>query len=199
MQKNNNMPRVSGFILLVFMTFCSFCTQAQTETIKPKIILGILGAQIDGDQMAGYDKPGMVAGMAMEMKVAKRFSLQPEIVYDQKGARSNSKSIFFSIIRLSYINLNGTFNFYIKENIALQGGLYYGVLFRAKADGGGGFNDASNIFKKGDLGYLVGVDYRFTPKTSVNVRLEYSLGSIQEIFPQYNNVLLFTLRFMLGK
>lgn len=187
------------YVLAVVLLFNFSISKAQPETIKPKIILGILGAQIDGDRMAGFDKPGMVAGMGMEMKIAKKFSLQPEIVYNQKGARSSSKSIFFSIVRLSYINLNGTFNFYIRDNIALQGGIYYGVLFRAKADGGGGFNDASNVFKKGDLGYLVGVDYRFTPKTSVNIRLEYSLGSIHEIVPQYNNALLFTLRFMLGK
>lgn len=193
------MLRKSGFVPIVFLSLCSFWIQAQPETIKPKLIFGILGAQIDGDQLGGFDKPGMVAGMAMEMKIAKRFSLQPEIVYNQKGVRSNSKSLYFAIIRLSYINLNGTLNFYLKDNIALQGGIYYGVLFRAKADGGGGFIDASKVYKKGDLGYLVGIDYRFTPKTSVNIRLEYSLSSINEIVPQYNNALLFTLRFMLGK
>lgn len=193
------MPHKLKIVPLAFMLSYSFWTQAQPETIKPKIILGILGAQIDGDQLGGFDKPGMVAGMAMEMKLANRFSFQPEIAYSQKGARSNSKSLYFAIIRLSYINLNGTFNFYIKDNIALQGGLYYGILFRAKADGGGGFVDAANVYKKTDLGYLVGVDYRFTPKTSVNIRLEYSLGTINEFVPQFNNVLLFTLRFMLGK
>jgi len=193
------MPRRSGFILLVFITCYSFWSHAQPETIKSKLILGILGAQIDGDQLGGFDKPGLVAGMAMEMKIAKRFSVQPEIVYNQKGARSNSKSLYFAIIRLSYINLNGVVNLYLRDNIALQGGLSYGVLFRAKADGGGGFIDASKVYKKGDLGYLVGIDYRFTPKTSVNIRLEYSLGSINEIVPQYNNALLFTLRFIMGK
>lgn len=194
------MLRHSRYPLLVFlMSLCSFLAQAQPETIKPKIILGILGAQIDGDQLGGFDKPGMMAGMAMEMRIAKRLSLQPEIVYNQKGARSNSKSLYYSIVRLSYINLNGTLNFYLKDNIALQGGLYYGVLFRAKADGGGGFIDASKVYKNGDLGYLIGIDYRFTPKTSINVRLEYSLGSINEIVRQYNNTLLFSLRFILGK
>ena len=185
-----------------FTVVCLFCfniSQAQPETIKPKLILGILGAQIDGDQLGGFDKPGAIAGMAMEMKIAKKFSLQPEIVYNQKGARSNSKSFYYSIVRLSYINLNTALNFYLKDNIALQGGLYYGVLFRAKADGGGGFIDAAKVYKKGDLGYLIGVDYRFTPKTSVNLRMEYSLGSINEFVPQFNNALLFSLRFMLGE
>ena len=186
-------------ILTIVLLFCFSISQAQPETIKPKLILGILGAQIDGDQLGGFDKPGMIAGLGMEMKIAKKFSLQPEIAYNQKGVRSNSKSSYYTVIRLSYINLNGTLNFYLKDNIALQGGLYYGVLFRAKSDGGGGFIDAANVYKKADLGYLVGIDYRFTPKTSVNIRLEYSLGSINEFVRQYNNALLFTLRFMLGE
>jgi opacity protein-like surface antigen len=187
-------------LLLLFMiSLCPFLIQAQPETIKPKIILGILGAQIDGDRLGGFDKPGLITGMAMEMKIAKRLSLQPEIVYNQKGARSNSKSLYFAIIRLSYINLNGSLNLYLRDNIALQGGLYYSILFRAKADVGGGFVDASKVYNKTDFGYLVGIDYRFTPKTSINLRLEYSLTSINEFVPQYNNVLLFSLRFMLGK
>jgi len=186
-------------VTAVLLLACFITALAQPDKIKAKLILGIMGAQIDGDKLKGYDKPGVIAGMAMEMKLANKVSVQPEINYAQKGARSSSKSPFYAIVRLSYIDLSGVLNFYLKENIALQGGLYYGVMFRAMADGGGGFVDASKIYKGNDLGYIAGIDYRFTPKTSVNMRFGYSLVNVCEVVPQFNNTLSFSLRFMLGE
>ncbi|HAR19468.1 MAG TPA: hypothetical protein DCR46_02340, partial [Cytophagales bacterium] len=165
---------------------------------KAKLIIGVLGAQIDGDKLAGYDKAGAVLGMGMELKLGEKFSIQPEVLYAQKGARSSNKSPYFGIVRLSYIDLNGVLNFYLKDNIVLQGGIYYGLLFRAKADAGLGFVDALNLYNKTDLGYLAGVEYRFTPKTSANLRFGYSLANISPIIPQYNNIISFTLRVQLA-
>lgn len=188
------MKSCAAFLLLL----CFQMAQAQPEKVKAKLITGVLGAQIDGDKLAGYDKAGAVLGMAMELKLGEKFSIQPEVVYAQKGARSSNKSPYFAIVRLSYIDLNGVFNYYLKDNIVLQGGMYYGLLFRAKADAGLGFVDALNLYNKSDFGYLAGVEYRFTPKTGANLRFGYSLANISPIIPQYNNIISFTLRVQLG-
>jgi hypothetical protein len=180
------------------MVLLSNIARAQPEKVKAKIIVGVVGAQIDGDKLAGYDKPGAVLGMGMELKLGKKFSVQPEIMYCQKGAKSNSKSLYYSIVRLSYLDMNGVLNFYLKEDLILQGGLYYGVLYRARADGGVGFVDASSVYKNSDVGYLLGVEYKFTRRTSGNIRFGYSFTSISSIIRQYNNTLSFTLRFQLG-
>lgn len=162
-----------------------------------------MGSQIDGDKLAGYDKPGGIVGMGMELFVGKKVGIQPEISYCQKGARSTSKSLYYSIVRLTYLDIAGITNIYLKENLAVQAGFSYGVLLKASADGGLGFVDASSYFNKGDFCYLVGIDYRFTPRTSANLRFGYSLFNISSntgtnTSPQYNNTLSFTLRFLLG-
>jgi len=187
-----------SLVFLIYVAMPYRNVNAQPEKVKAKIIVGVLGAQIDGDKLAGYDKPGAVLGMGMELKIGKKFSVQPEIMYCQKGAKSNNKSLYYSIVRLSYLDFNGVLNFYLKENLILLGVLYYGILYRARADGGFGFLDASLAFKKSDFGYLAGVEYKFTPVTSGSIRFGYSLASISTVIPQYNNTISFTLRFQLG-
>lgn len=168
------------------------------QRIKAKIITGLMGGQIDGDQLAGYNHPGLIAGMAMEMKLAKIFSVQPEIMYNQKGARSTDKSLYYAVVRLNYLDLCGLFNFYIKDKLVLQPGLSYGLLYKAKVDRGGGFVIDNQFFNSTDACVLFGVEYKFTPRTAVNIRSGYSLTSISPVSNWYNNTISFSLRFLLG-
>lgn len=185
-------------ILLILLACLAMVAKAQPEKVKAKILTGIMGSQIDGDGLGGYHKPGLIGGMAMELRIAKRISLQPEIMYCQKGARSSSNSFIYSIVRLSYIDIAGICNIYVIPKLALQPGFSYGVLFKVKADAGSGFVDERKLFTASDKCLVFGVDYQFTPRTSVNLRHGYSLMSIRPDIHWYNNTLSFTLRFALG-
>ncbi len=184
-------------VLFVFL-FLHFTVLSQPEKVRAKIITGLVGAQIDGDRLAGYNKPGLIAGMAMELPLSKKFALQPEIMYAQKGARSGSNGAYYAIVRLSYLDLVGIANWYVTSRFVLQTGFGYGVLFRAKADYGGGFTDVGSYFNTSDKYWALGTEFRFTPKTSVNLRYGYSLVTIRPGAYWYNNTLSFTLRFTLG-
>lgn len=181
-----------------FLFLANMLIAQPPERIKAKIITGLMGGQIDGDQLAGYNHPGLIAGMAMEMKLAKIISVQPEIMYNQKGARSTDKSLYYAVVRLNYIDLCGLFNFYLKDKLLLQSGLSYGLLYKAKVDRGGGFVIDNQFFNSTDACILFGVEYKFTPRTAVNIRSGYSLASISPISNWYNNTLSFSLRFVLG-
>ncbi len=187
------------FSLIILSFILSFSAFAQPEKVKAKIITGLMGAQIDGDRLAGYDKPGGILGMAMELKLAKRFSVQPEIMYCQKGARSSNKSLYYTIVRLNYIDLAGVLNFYLNDKWVLQPGITYGILFRARTDYGGGFVSSNRYFNQGDFGYMFGVEYRLSTKVGVNIRYAHSLVSISPYTQWYNNTLSFSLRFLLGE
>ena len=189
-----------NFYLILGFVFLSGLAYAQPpERIRAKIVLGLMGAQIDGDQLAGYNHPGMIAGMAMEMRIAKRFSLQPEINYNQKGARSTDRSLYYMVVRLNYIDICGLLNVYVKDKFVLQPGVSYGLLYKAKVDRNTGFNIETKFFNTTDLCFLFGAEFKFTPKTAVNLRYGYSLASISPVAGWYNNSLSFSLRFLLGK
>ncbi len=186
-------------LIILSLIFLANCLVAQPpQRIKAKIITGLMGGQIDGDQLAGFNHPGLIAGMAMEMRLAKIISFQPEIMYNQKGARSTDKSLYYAVVRLNYLDLCGILNFYIKDKFILQPGLSYGLLYKAKVDRGGGFVIDNSYFNATDACILFGVEYKFTPKTAVNIRSGYSLVSISPVSNWFNNTISFSLRFQLG-
>jgi hypothetical protein len=188
------MRRYGVFVSLLFFYLTAF---PQSEKIRAKIIAGIMGAQIDGDQLSGYNKPGLIAGMAMELPLGKKFALQPEMMYCQKGARSTSTSPYYGVVRLSYLDICSVLNIYLKPRWVIQPGFSYAVLFNAKMDYGSGFADSYSLFHPSDKCWLIGTEFRFTPKTSANIRYSYSLTSIRPDMNWYNNTLSFTLRFSL--
>ena len=101
------------FILTIFLSLLFGKSYAQPpERIKAKIIMGLMGSQIDGDDLGGYNHPGLILGMAMEMRLAKKLSFQPEIMYNQKGARSTDRSLYYMVARLNYLDLCGLLNIY---------------------------------------------------------------------------------------
>lgn len=157
-----------------------------------------MGAQIDGDQLAGYNKPGLVAGGAMELPFGKRVGAQLEMTYCQKGARSTSTSPYYAVVRLSYLDISGVANIYLGSKWVLQPGFSYAVLFRARADAALGFVDVKDIFHSSDKCFLLGAEFKISPKTNVNLRYGYSLTTIRPDANWYNNTLAITLRFLLA-
>jgi len=157
-----------------------------------------MGAQIDGDQLAGYNKPGLIAGVAMELPLSKHIGAQLEMMYCQKGVRSTSKSLYYSVIRLSYIDISGVVNIYLGPKWVLQPGFSYAILFRARADAALGFVDAKDLFNSSDKCLLLGAEFKLAPKTNVGLRYGYSLTSIRPDANWYNNTLSLSLRFALG-
>ena len=185
--------------LSVFLCLSSLRAYSQPpERIKGKIIMGMMGSQIDGDQLGGYNHPGLILGMAMEMRLAKRLSFQPEIMYNQKGARSTDRSLYYMVARLNYLDLCGFLNIYVKDKFVIQPGASYGFLYKAKVDRGGGFVIDNKFFNSTDPNILFGVEYKFSPKSAVSIRHGYSLRSISRVEYWYNNPLSFSLRVMLG-
>ena len=187
------------FLFLSFQFFSFISFGQPPDRIRAKIILGVMGAQIDGDQLGGYNKPGLIAGMAMEMKLGKKFSVQPEMMYNQKGARSTDRSLYYAIMRLNYLDLCGLLNFYVKNQFVLQGGGSYGLLYKARVDRGSGFITDNSFFNSSDLCLLFGAEFKFSPKGAVSIRHGYSVKSISPVAYWYNNTISFSLRFTLGK
>lgn len=199
-------------ILFLFLQTCVFAAQAQRFNVG--LVGGIVGAQVDGDQMDGYNKPGPLFGLLSEQRFSSRFSSQFEMLYIQKGAKSKPDSTGtqpFYRLRLNYLEIPVLvkYQFGNKYQYILEGGLSYAQLlsYREEVD----YQAYTNgQFHKSDFSLNLGMAYALTDQLLFRVRYDYSFLPIRNNtfvsrvgrraffgYGQFNNVLQFTLCYYL--
>jgi opacity protein-like surface antigen len=151
-------------------------------------LLGICASQVDGDTYAGFDKVGLLGGVFVNTKFTKVWGAQMEIKYNAKGARkktSESDPETYSLT-LHYIDLPLMANFTIQEKFIIDAGFVPGYLFAKNMEKGEFKVSGEEIkaFKKVDISWLLGLNYKITDNFIANIRYSYSLFSIRD----YENV-----------
>jgi|SRR6056297_78072 len=199
------------FILL----FAASIASAQLANFKGGLEAGVMGTQVDGDTLSGYDKAGLRVGGFIEKPVTEEISVQFAMVYTQKGSQGEKKvddPFSFYEINLHYVDMPLTARYYHKSGVFGEGGLALGYLFKQKEEGNnlvGQFRvDESPGFNKFELSWHLGIGYKIFPYTSVHAQFAYSLlkirGKYDSEIPgvyagQYNNTLMVALQIYLGK
>ena len=91
-------------LFLIFAIFCfSLNISAQDEkddkykempihTFKLGLVAGLNAAQVDGDDLAGYDKLAFVVGGQVSYRIDKYLMPSVSILYSQKGSLSNFRA-----------------------------------------------------------------------------------------------------------
>ena len=80
-----------NFLLLILLSFIAATTSAQT--FQASVLLGGNLSQIDGDELDGFHKGGINAGIRVVAKLDDRWQIGPEILYTQSGAFRPKSSI----------------------------------------------------------------------------------------------------------
>lgn len=174
------------------------------------MIAGVVGSQVDGDHLSGYNKLGLHFGALVNRQLGEKISGQLEMLYVQKGSRTpidSTGTLPYYRMRLQYVEVPVLLNYhfgYKKYRGLLEAGLSYATLVKAVEETaffapykGQGFekNDVSVI---GGLGFRLGklfvLHFRYSRSvmpirtgTLPGPRTFFSLG-------QYNNLLLFSMR-----
>jgi opacity protein-like surface antigen len=151
-------------------------------------LVGICASQVDGDTYAGFDKVGLLGGVFVNTKFTKAWGAQMEIKYNGKGARkktSESDPESYSLT-LHYIDLPLMINFTIQDKFIIDAGFVPGYLFAKNGEEGEYklSDEEIRAFKKVDLSWLLGLNYKITDNFIANIRYSYSLFSIRD----YENV-----------
>ena len=189
--------------VLVVFTFLGFWLFSHTVSaqIRNAIIVGASASQIDGDREGGFDKAGLVFGGSSNFKINDKFSFQPEILWLQKGSKSDTFDIYnpnaFYKWRLNYISIPVLLNYQIQQKFTLQAGFTADYLIDAKVDAGNGFTDRTDELQKFDLNYAGGLEYKISHKFSANARYQYSVKWLDNLHFKNSNVVV-TLRYYLG-
>jgi len=186
------------------------------RTFYGGLILGGTFAQVDGDNYAGYHKLGLNAGGIMYAQVADHVALSMEILYSQKGSKSNGPKLTNSKaheirkygIDLKYAEVPIQLNYFDKRKSHFGGGLSIGQLITSKETATTetpGFPSQDTLdqykFKRTDLNFILGGSLHMYKGLFLNVRFQYSLMSIRKNYypefgraQQFNNM--WTLRLM---
>jgi len=191
-------------ILLIFLA--PFCTQAQK--FKAGIFAGICLSQVSGDQLAGFNKAGLYVGAFVTLPLGAKTFAQMEISYIGKGSRPTSEKAeanpYNLYPTLNYVEVPVLFIYKAKNNISIEGGLAFGVLVYSREENFYSEKPIERPFNSTEFSFIVGLDYAFTEKLSINSRWDNSFLPIRAHESgatnglnqgQYNTEITFSLRY----
>jgi hypothetical protein len=206
---------VSRALLIVAILFWSCALFAQQANFKGGIEGGIMGTQVDGDTLGGYDKAGLRVGGFIEREITKDIGMQFGILYVQKGAKGEKnpdKLSSYYESNLHYIDMPITGRYYHTSGIIGEAGIAFGYLFQQKEMGYDAFavyrEDDDPGFNKFELSWHLGLAYRILANTVVHTQFSYSMKRIRGKYDsqipgiyagQFNNTLMLGLQIYLGR
>lgn len=125
-------------------------------------------------------KVGFNAGVFMNAPLAENFSIQPEVLYSQYGAKTTTKLLnqtYSSTMSLDYITVPVMFQYNATPEFYLEAGPEFGFLVSAKnkfenestgnSNTSKDFKDSLNTF---NFGVGIGLGYNITPEFGINAR-----------------------------
>lgn len=212
---------------IILALFFSYSLKSQNPaqknvfTLKPS--LGFNGCQIHGDTYSGYNKLGVVGGIAVNATLKEKMSMELGFYFSQKGSRHNPNpekgDYNYYRVNLNYIDLPFSFRYLLNEKFFATGGVSAAYLISYSEDTHIGNWNGEYPFNKFEIGLNVGLGMKLKNNFSVEVRScnsvtpirSYGIAATGVFYPNpiarffnkglYNNILsvLVTYQFDLKK
>jgi len=116
----------------------------------------------------GKSKFGFYGGAFVNIPLAESFNIQPEVIYNGKGAKSDGSGDL--TLNLDYISVPVMFQYKATPQFYLEAGPEFGFLISAKAKANGNSADVKDVFNGFDFGIGLGAGYDFTSSFGANIR-----------------------------
>jgi len=200
------MAKVSArpaLLLLICVLFTGFATTLHAQnpstyyeevprTFYGGLILGGNATQVDGDNYAGYKKFGLNAGGIMYVRLDEHLAASIEILYSQKGARSDGEQevpgkiiIQKYKVTLDYAEIPIQINYFDKRRSHFGAGFSIGRFISAKESGSALFlpepvDFDKYPFNKMDYNFIIGGNLHLWQGLFLNARFQYSLVPIRK-------------------
>jgi opacity protein-like surface antigen len=206
--------KVRQITMLALFSMFFGIQNSNAQRFTGKLIAGINGSQIDGDNFSGFNQGGLLAGFGAAFTIDEHWSVGPEFLYSMKGSRTTLEQMEELglpriIYKLNYFDVPVIATYAVKPGFRCMAGLSVNYLLVAKIDNGGnlGFVDRRDLFKNFDYQCLLGMEYEIFDNVWLQGRWSYSIVSTNAVgtnnfsFPSgirggyFNNLLQFSLRF----
>jgi hypothetical protein len=165
----------SGLLVAILMTFLTPALHAQR--FAAAMVGGLNACQIDGDDLAGFDKVGLTGGVKAIMLFDSPFRINMEFLYSERGSRPDILNPEYDPdihIKLKYaeLPLYVSYGDWWQEDgkfykVDVHGGLSYARLISASTFDYYHSSDMSldllvPYFNENDISWFIGVDYRMS-------------------------------------
>ena len=172
---------IKKFGILLCCGFLSISIHAQN--FGGGVILGLSTSQVGGDNLAGFNKAGLLAGAFANIPISELLSFQMEMTYIQKGSNNpkmndaEHSNYLKEDISSSYIEVPLLLQYHQSNKMKIEGGVQLAYLIN------GYYNDLNgeipiysvDPFIEYDFGLLLGIDYKYSENISLNTRLSSSI------------------------
>lgn len=175
--------------LLLILTFTAL-PQLKAQNFEGSLLLGVSGAQVRGDNMAGFDKATLMGGVGIAYKTGEDWWISGEFTFNRKGSASTFDEETqtypgrWQDLRLSYIEIPLFFNYEFMDKLSIHAGFGVGILVGSSIlqHGGQGstedWMDADEFFGTMDFTAQGGLQYRFTENIAIFSRVSHSFVNI---------------------
>lgn len=121
---------------------------------------------------------GYSAGVYADIKMSKKWSIQPEVLFNQVSTDTSDRfSDLYKInadkiskIKLNYLSIPILLNYNVSKGISLQAGPQFGVLMSQSKDL---LQEGKDAFKSGDFSMVGGLQLKFS---SIRLYGRYAIG-----------------------
>ena len=180
-----------GFLFLLLIGWQAHAL-AQQPRFRAAVVGGLNAAQIDGDDLAGYNKPGLRGGLRAITYLSPKSDLVFDILYSERGSRRLGDPTFGSfdnVIRLQYIEVPVMYT--IKDwldeesdyyRVQAYGGLVFSRLFSSNVLNAPPFDEQQDNFNQFSLGFTLGAAYNLSDAFSIGIHFNRNLTWL------YNNL-----------
>ncbi|MBF9236462.1 PorT family protein [Hymenobacter sp. BT683] len=165
-------------VLLSLGLLMSVATAASAQEIRFGVKAGANYSSITANNTDGVEsKIGLHAGALANFALSDLISIQPEVLYSQKGYQSEEyndikyKINYIDVPLLVKVNAGGLF---------FEGGPQVGFLAGAKVTNGDADTDIKGRYDRVDFGYVAGLGYQATSGPMIGLRYNGGISTISK-------------------
>lgn len=176
------MKRIIIF-LIVFFNFI-LLSHLNCQNFGGGFYAGLAATQISGDRLAGFNKPGLNAGIFTNLTLNEKLKVQLELSYIQKGSRDNAnpdKGDFESyLLRLNYVEIPFLLNYRVNKSLSFEAGPYFSYLLGFSEKDFYGDIPGSRDFYNYDFGVTGGMHFIINENINAVFRGANSIIPVRE-------------------
>ena len=167
------------FFLIIFIGSINYCCLSQE--FNAGISAGISTSQVSGDNLAGFNKAGIILGGFVNRKINDLLMVQIEMIYIQKGSSNPNQNVNnLADIHLDYIEIPLLAIIKNSEKLSIEVGVHCSALIDGYYQDLYGELENQTSFDSFELGAIIGISYNLSSKISLNTRLSNSIVPIAE-------------------
>src|SRR5687768_12714295 len=97
------------YYILILIILLNEVNLVSAQSFKGGFNAGFTTSQVSGDNLAGYNKAGLIGGLFVYREISKKFSLRMDFSYVMKGSRKavhpEIGDFDFYVLKLNYIEV----------------------------------------------------------------------------------------------